>query len=312
MSSARPQFAVVREDPELEAELVVRSEARSVLLVASGGCTALTLARRWPSLEVVAFDLNPAQLAHCREKAAERDLRRLNVEDADPAGLNQRGAFEGLFRVLRGVLLEFVTSAEEVEHFFAAEPASRATLLARWRAHPYWSTAFALAFGDALLNTMFGPAATQHAEPGSYPGYFQRVFERGLAAPDAERNPFLQHVLLGCYRRADAPAYVFGSGGDVTWVEGDLLAVPDLERFAVVSLSNVFDWSDDALVAAWAARLRSALRPGALVLMRQLNNQRGLRRFFESDFVFDEHLGAALLARDRSLFYERVEVARRA
>ncbi len=33
----------------------------------------------------------------------------------------------------------------------------------------------------------FGPAATQHEEPSSYPHYFQRAFERGLARVDATR-----------------------------------------------------------------------------------------------------------------------------
>ena len=37
------KFAVVREDSALEAELVRRAGARRVLVVASGGCTALNL-----------------------------------------------------------------------------------------------------------------------------------------------------------------------------------------------------------------------------------------------------------------------------
>lgn len=292
----RPQFAVVREDPEVEAALL--GDADAALVVASGGCTALTLARRRPDVAVTAFDINPAQIAHCREKAEETDAGRL-------AALNQRGAFEGLFRVLRGVITEFVAPEDELEAFFVGAIG----LAARWRAHRYWPTAFALAFSDALLHTMFGPAATQHAAPGSYPAYFQRAFERGLARDDAPRNPFLQHVFL--QRHVEAPAYL-GRHGDVAWLLGDLLAVPALDRFGLVSLSNVFDWSADDLVGRWAAHLARAMRPGGVVVMRQLNNRRDLRRFFAPAFTFDDALGADLLARDRSLFYERIEVARRA
>ena len=87
-------------------------------MVASGGCTALSLKHEFPRLDVVAFDFNPAALAHVREKAAavERgELRQLNVGDASRTGLNQRGDFEGLFRTLRGFLLEFVLTEEELE-----------------------------------------------------------------------------------------------------------------------------------------------------------------------------------------------------
>jgi len=310
----RMKFAVVREDPELELALVERTKARAVLTVASGGCTLLTLARRHPELELVGFDFNSRQLAHVREKASalgEAPLERFNVGDADPTGLNQRGEFEGLFRTLRRFLEEFVAPARELATFF--EPSTptpeRHALRSGWFGSPYWPVAFELALASPFLHAMFGPAATQHAAPGSYPGYFQAVFERGLQREDAPRNPFLQHVLLGAYRPEDAPEYLRAQGPvPLTLLEGSLLDVPGLSRFDVVSLSNVFDWSDDPLVASWAALLSREARSGCAVLLRQLNNQRDLRRFFEPAFEFDDALGAALLAKDRSLFYERIEV----
>lgn len=312
---SRLKFAIVREDSELEAELVRRTQARAALVVASGGCTALDLSTHFPALKVVAFDINPAQLAQVEEKAAavrRGDLRALNVEDASPSGINQRGAFEGLFRVLRHFLLEFVTREDELEAFFspATSAAERASVVTRWQRSPYWPAAFAVAFEHGFLNAMFGPAATQHAAPGSYPTYFQGVFERGLARPDAAKNPFLQHVLLGRYRADCAPAYTSAKGALAPELrEGPLLAVPELGRFDVVSLSNVFDWSDDALVSSWAAALARQARPGTVLLLRQLNNRRDLRRFFQPAFAFSDRLGAELLERDRSLFYERIEVA---
>jgi S-adenosylmethionine-diacylglycerol 3-amino-3-carboxypropyl transferase len=311
---SRLKFAVVREDPELEAQLVRATGARSVLLVASGGCTALSLKHEFPQLEVVAFDFNPSQLAHLQEKAAavERgELSRLNVGDASRAGLNQCGAFEGLFRTLRGFLLEFVLTEEELEAYFApgTPPEAHRSLFERWSASPYWSAAFAVTFVDGFLHAMFGPAATQHATPGSYPGYFQQAFERGLARTDGAHNPFLQHVLLGRYLPEDAPSYVHARRAlPVTLFEGTLLDVPDLERFELIHLSNIFDWSDDTLVAAWADRLVRKAKPGARILLRQLNNQRALRRFFEPTFVFDDALSTRFLEQDRSLFYERFEI----
>jgi S-adenosylmethionine-diacylglycerol 3-amino-3-carboxypropyl transferase len=310
------KFAVVREDPEIEVALCQRLGARAVVTVASGGCTALTLAGRFPELAVTAFDLNPTQLAHLGAKqaaAARGDLRALNVDDADPAGLNACGAFEGLFRVLRQTVVDLVTPAERLEALFdpGTSAGERQAIAADMRLSPYWPAVFTTAFNDGLLHAMFGPAATQHARPGSYPPYFQAAFERGLDSAQAAHNPFLQHVFLGRYRPEDAPAYVHDRMSPARAVElvlGSLLEVPRLERFQLFSLSNVFDWSDDALVASWADALKRHAPAGSAVLMRQLNNQRDLRSFFTPQFAFDDALGRSLQARDRSLFYERIEV----
>ncbi|HEY2744576.1 MAG TPA: DUF3419 family protein [Polyangia bacterium] len=307
------KFAVVREDPELEASLIRELDARRILTVASGGCTALSLLSAFPALEVTAFDLNPRQLEHVGEKAAAAGAgarARLNVDDAAADGLNQCGEFEALFRLLRDMLAAFVAAPGEIDRLFVAPDGERATIVERWAAHRYWPALFASAFADGLLEAMFGPAATQHARPGSYPGYFQRLFERGLRRSDAARNPFLQHIFLGAYRADDAPLYTRSpSPRRPELVLGGLERVPELPRFQLYSLSNVFDWSEDALVADWAAQLKRAARPGSAILLRQLNNERDLRRWFEPEFRFADPLGHELQARDRSLFYNRVEVA---
>lgn len=312
MPSPSPKFAVVREDPELELELVDRTRAAHALVVASGGCTAIALAARRPGLRVTAFDLSPAQIAHAKAKVelvASGQSAALNVATSDPTAHNQAGEFERLFRALRAFLAELVIAPGEIERFFSVgtSAAERRELAARWRSAPQWAPAFAALFTPSVLVAMFGPDAVRHAAPGSYGPYFQRAFERGLAREDAGENPFLAHVLLGRYTEAAPPPYpVPAPRGDVTWVEGSLDAVPDLQRFGVVSLSNVFDWSDDDLVRDWAARLAS-LRPGSAVLVRVLNNQRDVRPAF-AEFSFDEALGADFFARDRSLFYERFVV----
>ncbi|MFO0576366.1 MAG: DUF3419 family protein [Polyangia bacterium] len=356
MRAPELKFAVVREDPDLEDVVLDQVErrqgqgARRALIVASGGCTALTLRARRPGLAVTAFDLNPAQLQHVRDKAAAvaaGELGRLNVGDPDPSGLNQCGEFEKLFRTLRAFFCEFVAPASELARFFdpAEGAAARRDRIEAWAQSRYFPVAFALAFCDPLLHAMFGPAATQHAEPGSYPGYFQAAFLRGLRREDAHRNYFLQHVLLGQYLPGCEPDYLRPSqpgespAGSLRSVEGslrsvegslrsvegslrsvegslrlvegslrDALAMPELREQDLYSLSNVFDWSEDALVAQWSAALKQFAPPGSAVLLRQLNNRRDLRRFFAPEFEFDDALGEALWRRDRSLFYSRIEV----
>ena len=315
------KFAIVREDPAVDLAVVERARAMRVLFVASGGCPLLEIAHRFPEVDVVGFDFNPAQLEHVRAKisALERaDLRSLNVGDSDPRALNQRGSFEGLFRVLRQAIIEFVADEETLERFFhpgadETTPSNPADTPTQWFLSPYWPVCFELAFHHPLLDAMFTEAATQNAAPGSYPRYFQRVFERGLLREDARRNPFLQHILLGRYHPLDAPGYIEGAGKhhDLTLVQGALTDVEDIGSFDVIQLSNIFDWSSDALVERWCKLLREQCKPGCHVILRQLNNTRDLRQFFGDAFVFEEELANQLLDQDRSLFYNRIEIARR-
>lgn len=295
------KFAVVREDFELELALASRAEVKRVLTVASGGCTALALKHALPWLQVHAFDANPDQLAHVRRKA-------LAIARGEPSGVSQGGEFEKLFRVLRTALTELVMPAAELETFFSA-PARGRELLRRWTASPYWPAAFEVAFAEGLLHAMFGPAATRHAVQGSYPRYFQRAFERGLAQEGASRNPYLQHVLLQRYD--DPPPFLLaGRELELHLHLGSLVDVPGLDTFQLVSLSNIFDWSEESLVQTWARALQP-LSSGSLVVWRQLNNQRDWRPHFGPAFEHEAALSEDWTRRERALFYERVTVMRR-
>lgn len=307
------KFAVVREDARTEAAIVERFRVREALLVCSGGCTALSLRAMFEDLRLTVFDANAAQLKQLQAKAdaAQRGaLSELNVGVDNPHALNQRGAFEGLFRLLREGIENLVCSQEDIATYFSPQTSheTRMQMVEAWTASPYWLPVFHSTFHDGLLHAMFGPAATQHADEGSYPGYFADVIRRGLEDSKGFKNPFLQHIFLGYYRRDDAPLYVSGTSlTKMELVHGGLLQVPDVNRFDLIQLSNIFDWSDDTLVEEWAQYLRS-MKSQSVILLRQLNNQRDLRRFFEPHFVFDDAFAEDLLLNDRSLFYNRIEV----
>jgi len=306
------KFAVVREDPEVETHLVRQFGAKSTLVVASGGCTALHLKHTFPELQVEAYDLNPIQLAHVQNKIAQLPLsenaKDFNVESSDPKGLNQSGAFEKLFRFLRHAFLEWVAPQEDVELFFQGNPSRAKELAQKWLQARYWPSLFSSTFNDAILNAMFGPDATQHAAPNSYPGYFQSVFERGLLRDDATENPFLQHIFLGHYKKPQAPAYLSTDKPlEITLREGMLTDLQDIERFDLIHLSNIFDWSDNTVVQAWSQHLQKA-KTGALVVIRQLNNTRTMKPFFDEHFDLLKEVGDTLQEQDRSLFYNRILV----
>lgn len=269
------QFAVVREDPRVELDALAAARAPRVLLIGSAGCTALALHHERPDATVTLLDPNPAQHAHVEAKVRAlvdgAPLAAFNVGDDDPAGLSERGNFEALFRQLRSFLHEFVAPRAVVD---AAAQGDNAALT-RLVGSPYWPVAFELFFSDALLVAMFGPAAVQHAAPGSYPAYFRRVYESMLEAPGAGRNPFVQHLLRGRYDDDARPLYLqrpWSRAPRFDHRAGMLDDVDDFGVFDLVHLSNVFDWSDPAAVARLSARIAGELRPGARVTLRQLNN----------------------------------------
>jgi len=271
------QFAVVREDPRVELDALAACPARAprVLLIGSAGCTALALHQERPDAAVTLLDPNPAQHAHVENKVRALVDRAppatFNVGDDDPAALSVRGNVEALFRQLRGFLHEFVAPRAVVHAAAQGDSASFATLVGS----PYWPVAFELFFSDALLVAMFGPAAVQHAVPGSYPTYFRRVYESMLEAKGAGHNPFVQHLLRGRYDDDARPLYLQHQLSKAPRFEHRLGTLDDVDDFGVydlVHLSNVFDWSHPQGVVGLSARIARELRPGARVTLRQLNN----------------------------------------
>lgn len=298
------QFAVVREDPRVELDALAACPARAprVLLIGSAGCTALALHQERPDAAITLLDPNPAQHAHVEAKVRalvdRAPLATFNVGDDDPAGLSERGNFEALFRQLRGFLHEFVAPRGAVDAAAQGDRAAMAKLLAS----AYWPVAFELFFSDALLVAMFGPAAIQHAVPGSYPTYFRRVYTSMLGAPGARRNPFVQHLLRGCYDDDARPVYLQRPSSRAPRFEhrvGTLDDVDDFGVFDLVHLSNVFDWSDAETVRRLSGRVGRELRPGARVTLRQLNNEAPVESAFPG-LTFERRDAEA------SHFYNRV------
>ena len=312
------KFAVVREDPRVEDALVRRVRARRVLLIASGGCTALTLKALHPELDVTLLDPNPAQLELVERKCAalgetpEMRAQSFGVGRDDPESLSGCGAFESLFRTFRGVLGEFVLPPAGWAELFSVAHEARLARLDRIFAHPYWPVAFELAFSEALLHAMFTQAATQHAPKGSYPAYFRGALERALRAPEARDNYFLHQVFLGHYLpRAGAWPYFLReapAGVRFRYVQGSFDALPTLAEFDVIHLSNIFDWMDAGSVGKLASRLASEMKPGAGLVYRQLNNFSDFRPLFGRGVSFESALGRELLAAESSAFYVNVTV----
>lgn len=310
----RLRFATSLDDPRLEADLLPRAMSKRALVFAGGGCSALTLALRYPDVAFTAFDPDPAQIAHVRAKmqaSERRDLAHLNVGDDAVDGLNASGAMEAVFRGFRARVQATVASREELTAFFGREkPLTELDAMVRgWINDPGWSAACAASFGDEL-RAVLGTEADRHLDV-PWAEHVQKSLERGLRRDAAPENPFLSLVLLGQYGEDREPYYVRNGGVPVplTLVEGPLAAVPDLKSYDLVSLSSSLDLASDEEVKATVSILAAALRPGAAVFVRQLGCRRSVRPFFEKEFWFDVSTGRRFAERDRSFLHHRFEVA---
>jgi S-adenosylmethionine-diacylglycerol 3-amino-3-carboxypropyl transferase len=287
------QFAITREDPDLEIEIIKHFELKNILAVCSGGDTLLILKNQFPHLCITAFDFNIHQIEHFRKK-----LRHLKTEE---------GNFESLFSCWRRFINEFVLSPQETNQMFLKGVPKINSLIQ----NPYWSVSFDLHFHDTFLRTMFGDSAIQHAPPGSYPRYFQQAIERGLANKNFHLNLFLQHIFLGDF--ITKPEYLnrFYDLSDFDLIHGNLDNVKQLYDFDLIQLSNIFDWTSVDQIKKDCLRLNQEMKKNSFLLIRQINNQIPLESFLTPGFTIEKALSKKLLTMDKSLFYSHIILARK-
>jgi S-adenosylmethionine-diacylglycerol 3-amino-3-carboxypropyl transferase len=308
----------VREDPLIEISLAKKIKACNVFLIASGGCTAFSLKAVDPDLQITLLDPNTAQIDLIRNKI--RLLRNrakpafkanFNIGLSDKVGLNDCGNFESLFRGLREFSYDLIMSRSSFEEFFEGKIENRKFVNTLLKSK-YWYAAFDMFFCDTLLDSMFGPAATQHAQKGSYSVYFRKIIENGFLRSNAKNNYFLHHIFLGHYidRKNSLPIYLQAPirNLEFRFINSPIEKIKDFKDFDLVSLSNIMDWMPQNKITALIKTLNHTCNPGSAVIYRQLNNTSRLEKQFASDFKFDRKLSDQFLAADRSLFYSNISV----
>lgn len=310
------QFAVVREDPLVEAAVIEKFNIKNVLMICSGGCSVLSLKSWFSDLNITALDLNQSQIDLTRDKLNFLNhldyKKKFNIETAQSNGLNQCGNFESLFKGLREFIYDFILDHNQMRELFSDGKTKLAQSLLF--EHRYWSVAFSLFFSDTILETMFGKAAIQHAPRGSYPRYFQQVFERGFNLPDAQHNYFLHHVFLGYYINEphSLPHYLINpsklnvnSNLNIHFKLGTIESMDDLSGFNLIQLSNIMDWMSAQENKALADYITHHTHKGTRLLIRQLNNEQPVTQYFP-EFILEQEFSDELLSIDRSLFYSSI------
>ena len=258
-------FAMVREDSRLDVEQLAPGPDDEVVVVGSGGCTALSLLAAG-ARHVWSVDLNRTQhhvvelklaaLRHLpwREAAAflgaipmdARERARRYDEVRPLLGPAARAWWDGRPRdIARGVLntgvserfIALVVAAVRlavhprgrIERLLACRTIAEQQALhaTEWNSRR-WRLLFQLLLNRAVFRRTYDPAFFRHVENASFATHFQRLVDHGLTELPVASNYFLHHMLTGRMPLdvADGvPPYL--SAGDRVAARADRLTLVD-------------------------------------------------------------------------------------
>lgn len=242
-------FAQVREDPQLDLEIISQLPDHPVIvMIASGGETAIQVARERPA-QLHLVDMNPAQLAMTRLKlrlaetcsvAKSRSL--LGHDSMDPSdrsvqlaqlteqlglpsdifgpseqiaawGPDFSGRYERTFAELQRQLAPIASEIQRVLE--SSDKSFKAT--AFFEPHTECGQIFEAAFDSVMslknLVCLFGKEATQNPRQ-SFATHFAWRTRLSLSRPDRMQNPFLWQLLVGRFPPAAAYDWLLHSSKD--------------------------------------------------------------------------------------------------
>lgn len=229
-------FAQVREDPVLEIEALEPGPGDTVVVVSSGGCTALSLLAAGAG-KVVAVDLNTAQNNLVELKAAA--VARLPTPDAvaflgasplsgptrwatytrlrpelSPQtqrywdgrrraierGVLGSGVSERFIGLIVGVTRVAIHPPSRIRRLLACRTLDeqRALYRAEWDTRR-WRLLFKVLLNRAVFRRTYHPAFFEHVDNPSFADHFHRVVGHTLTNVGVADNYFLHQMLTGAY-----------------------------------------------------------------------------------------------------------------
>ncbi len=259
-------FAQVREDPVLEIEALAPAAGETLVVVGSGGCTALSLLAAGAG-QVVAVDLNRAQNSLTELKAAamgtltadevvgflggvpmaEDDRRRCYQRvapslgsqardwwDAHPGPIGKGVLGSGVTERFIGGVMEVVKKGihprRRVRRLLACRTLDeqRAFYRREWDTRR-WRLLFTLLLNRAVFRKTYHPAFFEHVDNPSFARHFQALAEHSLTEVPVATNYFVHFMLTGAY-----PVAVPGGLPPYLAPEGAAVVASALDRLTLV------------------------------------------------------------------------------
>lgn len=344
-------YGHVREDPALEMSLVevlARELGRPlrVAVVASGGCTALTLLSSEHVARVDAIDLNPAQLHLVELKRTavgclDLDEQRVLLDGDDDATEERWRLYERMHDALPEATRAY-WDARQAEVGFGIARAARFERLCRELSdafeeegldplnrpsealgHPAWRSIFGRVFDGSRFASSFGTAAVAYSSERPMSAHFsQRLAEalrrtssdnnylvRQLFSSDGASGPPCMQAAVQERMRALGTDRLHLHRGPLLGCLAQLTADTPVD---LVQTSDVTDWLPPSERNALMRCVKDALSPGGALLARRLNGDGDLSSVVGKHLVTDAAMSASFLERERSFLYREVVVARRA
>lgn len=291
VTTSEVHFAQVREDGEIERGIVSRGGVRKIAVVASGGCTALSLLED-DVREVIAIDQSPAQCAlvelrRAALKALDRDgyLRFTGIEpcegrsetyerlrrDLSPAsrehwdargndvasGVHYAGTTERFYRFVGQNVREVVASETLLRSWLSSETVADQLLVYE---QAIGRDAFRVALRVLLSKTthlaFFPPAMFARANEASFGDYFLSRLEELLSRAPLRDNYFLHQVLFGAYPRGRAdgmPRHLTHEGYEVARRNASKLRIVCAPLAAALEAEQGVDLVGLSNVVDWAS-----------------------------------------------------------
>jgi S-adenosylmethionine:diacylglycerol 3-amino-3-carboxypropyl transferase len=239
--------------------------------------------------------------------------------DAHPAlverGVIHAGKFERYFHLFRTRVLPWVHSRSRIEALFAPrDPEARERFYRErwdtWR----WRALFRVFFSRAVMGKMGrDPEFFAHVDGPVAERILKRTRYAMTALPTAD-NPYLAYTLTGNFREPALPPYLERRHFETIRSRlGRLhLALRPADqaegRFDAFNLSDIFEYMAPAEHERCYLRLLGLARPGARLVYWNMLAPRALPAAAAGRARALTELGAALHARDRAWFYQRLHV----
>ena len=262
----RLYFAQVREDPVLEIEALQPAAGEILVVVGSGGCTALSLLAAGAG-QVVAVDLNRIQIllidlkaatvstlepgeavaflggapmaagdrADCYQRVAPAmGHAARDWWDAHPGQITQGVLKVGVTERFIGGVMTTVRTAihppERIAHLLACRTLheQREYYRRKWD-NRRWRLLFTLLLNRAVFRKTYHPGFFEHVENPSFARLFSSLAEHALTAVPISTNYFVHHMLTGSY-----PVGVAGGLPPYLDPEGAAVVASALDRLTLV------------------------------------------------------------------------------
>lgn len=245
--SHRLLFGRMYEDAEIE-RAAFQGKCR-VFCIASAGATALRLADQH---EVVACDINPAQLAYAERRAG--------------GGPTEMGDVERVMNFARAFLPLVGWPAGLVRAFLALSDVSEQ--MAFWKKHldtRRFRAGFETLMSPVVLRAVYAPQFLSFL-PSKFGALLRKRLERGFARHPNASNPYARALLLGETSEEPQPRTP-----NIRFVLADAASCLEscpAQFFDAFALSNILDGAELAYHSRLSRAVRRAATEDAVVVLR--------------------------------------------